>query len=470
MSLFAPRSLSRRILLGELLAVTLVAVLLPVLLMSALHAATAREERVALRREADMIAGRLHWRGDRLAIDHPGELEPGYATAYDGRAFAVTDDAGRVRLASRYAAGVPWRRIAAHATRPRFVGAEDFVLYARPAAVGGRDVRVMVAQDRSQPGVIVDDIERAFLIRIGLVMPVLLLLPVLSGLAMRRTVRAFRRASAEAEAIDASSRGVPIAIEGLPTEVRPLVAAANGLVERVRRAFFRQSEFVGNVVHELRTPLQTLALELDALPDPALRQRCAAQVERLSHVVTQLRDLATLDDGDVRPWEALDLAALATETVVRMAPAVIEGGHHLAFAGAEGDAGPRVRGNATLIDLAIANLIGNAAKHTPAGCTITVSVRDDPAGAGAAVEVADDGTGIACVDLGDAQARYWRADHARSDSAGLGLAIVTRIMERHGGRLVLAVSGGTRATLCFPAAIDRAGRAADGAAGRAEDR
>jgi signal transduction histidine kinase len=261
---------------------------------------------------------------------------------------------------------------------------------------------------------------------------------------------------------------VPIAIEGLPTEVRPLVAAANGLVERVRRAFFRQSEFVGNVVHELRTPLQTLALELDALPDPALRQRCAAQVERLSHVVTQLRDLATLDDGDVRPWEALDLAALATETVVRMAPAVIEGGHHLAFAGADGDAGPRVRGNATLIDLAIANLIGNAAKHTPAGCTITVSVRDDPAGA--AVEVADDGPGIACVDLGDAQARYWRADHARSDSAGLGLAIVTRIMERHGGRLVLAVAGGTRATLCFPAAIDRAGRAADGAAGRAEDR
>lgn len=468
MSLFAPRSLSRRILLGEVLAVTLVAVLLPVLLMSALHAATAREERSALRREADMIARRLHGSGARLVIDHPGELEPGYATAYDGRAFAVMDEAGRVRLASRYAAEVPWRRIATPEVRPRFVGGEDFTLYARPVEVDGRVLRVMVAQDRSQPGVIVDDIERAFLIRIALVMPVLLLLPVLSGLAMRRTVRAVRRASAAAEAIDDSARGVPITVEGLPTEVRPLVAAANGLVERVRRAFFRQSEFVGNVVHELRTPLQTLALELDALPDPALRQRCAAQVERLSHVVTQLRDLATLDDGDGILRAALDLTALATETVMRIAPAVIEGGHHLAFAGGEGDGGPRVRGHATLIDLAIANLIGNAVKHTPAGCTITVTVRGDAESA--VVEVADDGPGIACADLGDAQARYWRADHARSDSAGLGLAIVTRIMERHGGRLVLAVSGGTRATLVFPAAIDRAGRAADGASADPSER
>lgn len=472
MSLFAPRSLSRRILLGEVLAVTLVAVLLPVLLMSALHAATAREERGALRREADMIARRLRWVGERLAIDHPAELEPGYATAYDGRAFVVADAAGGVRLASRYAAGAPWRRIAGPSARPRFVGAEDFALYARPVRVGGRPLQVMVAQDRSQPGVIVDDIERAFLLRLGLVMPVLLLLPVLSGLAMRRTVHSFRRASAEAEAIDASSRTVPIAIEGLPTEVRPLVAAANGLVERVRRAFFRQSEFVGNVVHELRTPLQTLALELDALPDPVLRQRCAVQVERLSHVVAQLRDLATLDDGDVLPWAALDLEPAAAATMVRLAPAVINGGHHLAFAGTEDmagyDGGPRVRGNATLIDLAIANLIGNAAKHTPPGCTITVSVRE--AAGGAVVEVADDGPGIACADLGDAQARYWRADHARSDSAGLGLAIVTRIMERHGGRLTLAVSGGTRATLWFPIATDRGRRAADGASGDAADR
>ena len=468
MSLFAPRSLSRRILLGEVLAVTLVAVLLPVLLMSALHAATAREERAALRREADMIAGRLHWRGDRLAIDHPGELEPGYATAYDGRAFAVTDDAGRVRLASRYAGGVPWRRIAPQTVQPRFVGAEDFALYVRPVAVGGRGLRVMVAQDRSQPGVIVDDIERAFLIRIALVMPVLLLLPVLSGLAMRRTVHAVRRASGEAEAIQVASLGVPIAVDGLPAEMRPLVAAANGLVERVRRAFFRQAEFVGNVVHELRTPLQTLALELDALPDPALRQRCAMQVERLSHVVTQLRDLATLDEGEAMPWMALDLAAVATETVTRMAPAVIAGGHHLAFAAADGEAVARVRGNATLIDLAIANLIGNAAKHTPAGCTIMVSVRGD--GAGTVVEVADDGPGIACTDPGDAQARYWRADHARSDSAGLGLAIVTRIMERHGGRLLLAVSGGTRATLRFPAAIDGVPCPTNGASGRGADR
>ena len=192
----------------------------------------------------------------------------------------------------------------------------------------------------------------------------------------------------------------------------------------------------------------------------------------MSHVVAQLRDLATLDDGDVLPWAALDLEPAAAATMVRLAPAVINGGHHLAFAGTEDlagyDGGPRVRGNATLIDLAIANLIGNAAKHTPPGCTITVSVRE--AAGGAVVEVADDGPGIASADLGDAQARYWRADHARSDSAGLGLAIVTRIMERHGGRLTLAVSGGTRATLWFPIATDRGRRAADGASGDAADR
>jgi signal transduction histidine kinase len=108
-----------------------------------------------------------------------------------------------------------------------------------------------------------------------------------------------------------------------------------------------------------------------------------------------------------------------------------------------------VTGNAGLLTMALTNLIENALLHTPGGTAIEVALA--PSGS---VSVADDGPGIAQDDHGKLARRFWRADHRRSDGAGLGLSIVQRIVEVHRGRLETGASplGGACFTLHLPPA------------------
>ena len=88
--------------------------------------------------------------------------------------------------------------------------------------------------------------------------------------------------------------------------------------------------------------------------------------------------------------------------------------------------------NRVLIGLALSNLVTNAFRHTPAGTTVGVAV--DPDGS---IAVTDDGPGITAHTPDQLTRRFWRADHARSDSAGLGLAIVDRVARVHGTVLTI---------------------------------
>jgi len=98
------------------------------------------------------------------------------------------------------------------------------------------------------------------------------------------------------------------------------------------------------------------------------------------------------------------------------------------------------------LTMALTNLIDNAQLHTPPGTTIEVEL--NPAGS---VSIADDGPGIIEADQSKLASRFWRADHRRSDGAGLGLSIVQRIAAVHHGRLIIAkaAQGGA----CFTLAL-----------------
>ena len=161
--------------------------------------------------------------------------------------------------------------------------------------------------------------------------------------------------------------------------------------------------------------------------DRALRSQLAAQVERLSHVLSQLRDLAALETLDRNQFAEVDLKALAVAVVGEMAPSVVDRGHAIEVSG---PAEVQVLAVRALVELALRNLIENAVRHTPEGVRIRVAV--DAEGS---LTVLDDGPGIASETIGDVVRRFWRADHGRTDSAGIGLSIVQRIIDVHGGVL-----------------------------------
>lgn len=442
-----PRSLIARILLLELGAIAIAAVALPMLLTSFLRTEAHRYEQRILAEQARAIAHGIRGGANGPVVPLDPAMVRLYASPYDGRAFVVVDAGGRTIAESPYADLVPWRNAPRAAEQVPF-RADAFVGVSQPVRVGAARIWVIVTQDRTGPGAILDDVIRGFIRRYDPVLiSVLLLLPLINSALIARLFFAVRDASHQAAAIGPHNLDVRIEEAGLPLEVAPLAHATNDLLARLQASFRNQSEFVANVAHELRTPLTVHRVELEGVEDRVLRARLRESADRLGHVVAQLQDLATLEATADDKFETFDARDLAQDTIGLHAPQILAAGDTIAL-----DAPPApvpVRGNPVLAGLALANLITNASRHTPPGTAIEVLVAPD-----GVLLVRDDGPGIAASDPQDATERYWRADHQRSDGAGLGLSIVRRIMEVHQGRLTVQSrpGEGTCVSLRFPLA------------------
>lgn len=238
---------------------------------------------------------------------------------------------------------------------------------------------------------------------------------------------------------------VGTALNQLLGHVEAALAARHASESRIRR-------FVADASHELRTPLSALRgyAELTrrspAVPEVrhALR-RIESEGIRMTDLVEDLLLLARLDAGRPLARDDVDLSRLTIDAVGDARAAGPR--HHWVL---ELPVQPvRVTGDPHRLHQTVGNLLGNARTHTPAGSTVTVTLRRD-AGAVELV-VADDGPGIPDSVRGELFERFARADTSRSRSAGdtggtgLGLAIVAAIVAAHGGT-VATVAAATGAT------------------------
>lgn len=422
-----PRSLIARILIVELGAILIAALVLPALMVWQLHAQVNRYEVQTLTEQGREIGQGLAVRGGIVRVGLKPDLAPTYASPYDGRAFVIVDAQRRIRTHSAFAAHVPWTE-APLGDRAQPFRVDAVIGVSQPVTLDRARLWVIVSQDETGRGAIIDDVARAFLTRYApTLLLILLLLPLINSLLIRRLVVAVRGVSAQAGTIEAQTLDMRLAEAGLPLEVAPLAHATNALLLRLQQSFRQQAEFVANVAHELRTPLTTLKFEIEGVDDDALREQLGRTTDRLSHVIAQLQALAALE-LPAQSFTAFDAVELAREVVGELAPQILANGDRIELDAP--DHPIELRANRTLIALALSNLLTNATRHTPAGTAITVRVDED-----ARFEVRDDGPGIAAADADRARQRYWRADTRRTDSAGLGLSIVSRIMEVHGGAL-----------------------------------
>ncbi|MBD0676995.1 sensor histidine kinase [Streptomyces sp. CBMA156] len=266
-------------------------------------------------------------------------------------------------------------------------------------------------------------------------------------LRLSRPLNALTRAARRMTDGDLSAR---VATTGRD-EIAGLAAAFNAMAERREQLEELRRTMVGDIAHELRTPLSNIRGWLEAVEDGivtadgALTSSLLEEALLLQHLIDDLRDLAAADAGELalhrRPVDAGDLLAqVATAHRARAQASgvtlVVE--PIAAAAGCEAFADPvRLR-------QMVGNLVANAVRHTPAGGTVTLRAHLDAEAL--LVEVADTGTGIAATDLPLVFERFWRADKSRnrqSGGSGLGLAIVRKLAEIHGGDVHAASTPGT---------------------------
>ena len=216
-----------------------------------------------------------------------------------------------------------------------------------------------------------------------------------------------------------------------------------GQVAALRRTDRERRDLVASVSHDLRSPLaslrgylETLAMRGDDAP-PEEREahvgRALRSAERLSALVADLFDLARLDgaEGSVDA-EPTALGPLVSDVVSEHRAEAERRGVRLGVRAERGL--PPAHVDPGLVDRAVDNLVENALRHTPPGGAVDVGV-ERGAGGTLVVTVRDTGEGVAPDVLPRVFDRFVRADPSRKadGGAGLGLAVVKRVAELHGG-------------------------------------
>jgi two-component system sensor histidine kinase BaeS len=226
-------------------------------------------------------------------------------------------------------------------------------------------------------------------------------------------------------------------------EIARLGRAFNEMAQRLGDNERTKRQMVGDVAHELRSPVTNLRCGLEAIQDGLValdRDRIDAlhsETLLLQRLIADLQDLALAEAGGL----ALERRPVDVAEIVRRAIGAEQGGAPITVA-----IDPRaaeVTADAGRLEQILRNLVSNARRHTPDDGHIDIRATRD--GGQVRIAVADTGAGIPAEHLPHVFDRFYRADPSRdraTGGAGLGLAIVRRLVEAHDGT-VSAESGGT---------------------------
>ena len=223
-------------------------------------------------------------------------------------------------------------------------------------------------------------------------------------------------------------------------EISRLAMNFDAMADSVERDRDLERQLIGDVAHELRTPLMAIQATVEAIQDGVFE----ADEERLSTLSSETRRLGRLVEGLLR-LNRLETGANAPEQEPINLSEVISSLiiSHQAYVEDVNIALSRkidddvcVIGNADLIQQAVANLLSNAVRYTPQGGSIHVSLTREKGSA--CIAVTDTGIGISEENMKKVFSRFWRADEARDQSSGglgIGLSLVKEIADQHRGRL-----------------------------------
>jgi signal transduction histidine kinase len=245
------------------------------------------------------------------------------------------------------------------------------------------------------------------------------------ALAVRSVLRPIRAVEEAARSVGGRNLAARLPEHAMPAEIRPLVQAFNGVLQRLEQSFQEQERFIANAAHELKTPLALARARIEAgLDDEGTRAQLLRDLDTMGRQVQQLLQLAQVADSQ----------ALRTTSVrpLEVARKVLD---HLAFKAnrsditlhlEESEVPVRIEADEGALFVLLRNLVENAVDFSPPGSVVKVSL--GPAG----VRVDDQGPGVPSEHRARVFERFWRAPGQTRPGSGLGLALVQEIAVAHG--------------------------------------
>ncbi|MBL1378930.1 ATP-binding protein [Zobellella iuensis] len=276
------------------------------------------------------------------------------------------------------------------------------------------------------------------------ILSLVLLAALLAGLMiwlLQRTTRPLKELARQAERLGRGDKAEPIAETG-PREIRDTLSAFNRMQDRLDRFVSDRTRMLAAISHDLRTPITTLLLRSEFLPEGEDKQKLQDGLRQMEQMLAATLQFAR-EDGLAEPVRDLDLPSLLES----LCDDLQDNGHDVSLE----EPSPIIyRCRPTALRRALQNLLENGVKY---GGKVEVRLRDDRDAI--RIQIRDFGPGIPAEQLEEVFKPFIRLDSARNledGSVGLGLAIARTLIHQHGGELCLAnhPRGGLLATVTLP--------------------
>ena len=438
------RSTGHRVAAAYCTAFALAVALLGVITILSTRAALTEQFDARLRADQTSVVDGYHENGLRGLLREMGEASDGPGALLFGAQTVDGKPIAGPLAALRTPVGISNARVT--------IGSKtEYVRVLTDDLGGGYRLLVGDKSDR------IEVLNRTVMWRFALAFAALLAVGVAAGFALSRAVQKRMAAiSGVAEAIIDGDLGRRVPAQGNDDLTR-LAMTLNRMLDRIGALMDSLRQVTSDVAHDLRTPLNRLRQRLESAArqadDPAHKAEIEGTLRDVDAILATFAALLRISEVEAGARRAafrrLDLHALARAVAEDFAPAAEDTGHRLQF-----EDGPPVwiEGDAELLTQMTINLVENALRHTPSGCTVRLGANE--AGGLPVLSVSDDGPGVAETERARLFDRFYRLERSRSTpGSGLGLALVQAVARLHRGEASLnGGAPGLEAKVVFPPA------------------
>ncbi|MAS35491.1 MAG: hypothetical protein CL610_15880 [Anaerolineaceae bacterium] len=327
-----------------------------------------------------------------------------------------------------------------------------------PITVGGQQVGTLIVTPLDTPatpaGDFLGSVNRSALLA-GIAAGGLAV--ILGSVLFIQTIRPLRRLSAATQGIASGDLSQRVQVKG-QDEISQVATTFNHMAETLQRYDTERRNMIGDIAHDLRTPLSVIQSNLEAMLDgvlPTTPEELASvhqETLRLNLLIGDLRTLSLAEAGQLQlQKQSVEPGVLVQQVGERMRLSAQE--KDIALETDIGGDLPEIQADPERLMQVMTNLVDNALRYSPNGTRVIVGAH--PSGGCVELSVSDNGPGILPEDAPHLFERFWRAEKSRNRAtggSGLGLAIVKQLVEAHHGQVYVEsqAGNGTRFTVHLP--------------------